>query len=81
MNRELDGVYFRVQRDCKWQNICFSDLTPEERDEVGGVGTDHERSAEWWRGLAYHLADCLKEIGDMFDIKAGKAGYDPMNEE
>ena len=74
MNRELDGVYFRVQRDGKWQNICFSDLTPEERDEVCG----RERPAEWWRSLAYHLADCLKEIGDMFDIKAGS---DSMNEE
>lgn len=27
MQRNLDGVYFRVERDGKWQNICFSDLT------------------------------------------------------
>lgn len=34
MNRNLDWVYFRVYRDGKWQNICFSDMTQEERDEV-----------------------------------------------
>ena len=34
MNRNLDGVYFRVERDGKWQNICFSDLTTSEREEV-----------------------------------------------
>lgn len=33
INRELDGCYFRIQRDGKWQNICFSDLTEIERDD------------------------------------------------
>lgn len=34
MNRNLDGVYFRVKRDDKWQNICFTDLTEEETEEI-----------------------------------------------
>ena len=34
MNRNLDGVYFRIKRDDKWQNICFSDLTEDERQEM-----------------------------------------------
>lgn len=34
MNRNLDGVYFRVKRDDKYQNICFTDLTEEETEEV-----------------------------------------------
>ena len=34
INRNLDGVYFRIQRNGKWQNICFSDLTEEEMDSV-----------------------------------------------
>lgn len=25
--RDMDGVYFRVERDGKWCNICFSDRT------------------------------------------------------
>ena len=28
----LDGVYFRVKRNGKWDNICFSDLTEDEQD-------------------------------------------------
>lgn len=32
--RDLDGVYFRTRRDEKWCDICFSDLTEEERKEV-----------------------------------------------
>ena len=27
---DLDGIYFRVERDGKWQSLCVSDLTPEE---------------------------------------------------
>lgn len=67
MNRNLDGCYFRVKRDDKWQSICFSDLTADEREEVC---KDH--SIVWWRSLAYHLADCLKGVGDHFDIVCGE---------
>lgn len=63
MNRNLDGCYFRVERDGKWQNICFSDLNAQERDAVC-----KDRSAEWFKSLAFHLADCLKAIGDQFNI-------------
>ena len=28
--RNLDGAYFRVQRDGKWLNVCYSDMTDEE---------------------------------------------------
>ena len=34
MYRNLDGVYIRVKRDDKWQNICFTDLTNEETDTI-----------------------------------------------
>ena len=34
MNRNLDGVYFRVKRDDKLQNICFTDLTNEETNTI-----------------------------------------------
>lgn len=29
---ELDGVYYRVNRDGKWVNRCFSDLTEAEQE-------------------------------------------------
>lgn len=31
---DLDGVYFRVNRNDKWESICFSDLMEEEQREV-----------------------------------------------
>ena len=65
MNRNLDGCYFRVKRDEKWQSVCFSDLTDIERDELFD-GKD--KPPEWWQSLAYHLGDCLKRVGDQFDI-------------
>ena len=34
MNRELDGVFFRVKRDGKFDNVCFSDLEEFEADEI-----------------------------------------------
>lgn len=52
MNRNLDGCYFRVERDGKWQSICFSDLTAAERDKV-----TEGKTAEWLKSLCYHLAD------------------------
>lgn len=63
MKRDLDGVYFRVQRDGRWGNVCFSDMTPEEREEVIG-----KRVPEWWKSLAGIMADRLRDIGDTFDI-------------
>ena len=43
INRELDGCYFRIQRDGKWQSICFSDLTEIERDSVMKANIPGER--------------------------------------
>ena len=63
MNRNLDGVYFRVKRDDEWQNICFSDLTEDERNEMM-----KGRSIEWLQSLCNILANKIKEIGDQFDL-------------
>lgn len=68
--RNLDGCYFRVERDGKWQNICFSDLTAEERNSV-----TNGRNAEWLKSLCYHLADRLQVIGNEFDIE-GRDDYE-----
>ena len=71
MNRNLDGCYFRVKRGDKYEPICFSDLTAEEREKMC-----QNRSAVWYKSLAYHLADCLKTIGDHFDIVCGEQEND-----
>ena len=63
MNRNLDGIYFRVKRNGKYENVCFSDLEPNEIEEIG-----EGRSAEWWKKVALHLKQRLIIIGETFDI-------------
>lgn len=62
--RNLDGIYFRIERNGEYVNLCFSDLTEEERSKVM-----EGRSEEWLKHLANHLADCLSKIGEQFDIR------------
>ena len=64
MNRELDGIYFRVKRDGKYENICFTDMTDEEINEKF-----RDRPADWWCGIAMHLKHCINEIGEKFGIR------------
>ena len=33
IKRDLDGFYLRVNRDGKWCNLCFTDLTEEEQSK------------------------------------------------
>lgn len=61
--RRLDGCYFRVCRKGQMRNVCFSDLYPEEREIICA-----DREAEWYKRLAYHLADNLRELGDRLDV-------------
>ena len=69
MNRNLDGIYFRIKRGDKYENVCFSDLTEDERRdmEARAISTGINL-AEWYKRIAWHLADCLKEIGDELDL-------------
>ncbi len=66
MNRDLDGIYFRVKRDGKWDNVCFSDLTDEEMDKVL-----EGRDIEWLKSVCKILGRTIKRIGDEFDICCG----------
>ena len=63
MNRNLDGVYFRVNRDGKWESICFSDLTEAEMREIM-----EGREVEWLKNLCVILGTTLHDIGDDYDI-------------
>lgn len=61
--RNLDGCYFRICRNGKYENICFSDLTNEEREEIC-----QGRDASWYKSLCYHLADCMQAIGEQCNV-------------
>ena len=63
--RNLDGVYFRLKmEDGKYRNVCFSDMTRSERDQVMNT-----KNNEWIRSLCHILADTIREIGDEFNIE------------
>ena len=64
MDRRLDGVYYRVKRDGKWQNICFSDLTPDEREKL----LEGVEDTKYLKSLCYVLADTIKALGEQFNI-------------
>ena len=63
MNRNLDGCYFRVKRNGKWESVCFSDLTEEERESVLS-----DRNEKWLKSLCCYLADTIKNIGEQLDL-------------
>lgn len=65
--RNLDGVYFIIKNENgKFENICFSDLTEEQQDEMM-----EGRSEEWLKSMCKILVKSLREIGDQFDIVCG----------
>lgn len=61
--RNLDGVYFRIKRNNKWHNICFSDLTEEEM-----VYVLENKDEKYLKALCKILANALRGIGDQLDI-------------
>ena len=66
MNRELDGVYFRIERNAIWESVCFSDMSKDEMEAVL-----KSKPAEYVKSLAISLATTLKELGDTLDISRG----------
>lgn len=63
--RKLDGVFFRVNRDGGWTNVCWTDLTDEERAHVS-----EGRSEAWWKFMCEILVDVLA------DLSGGLVDYD-----
>ena len=61
--RELDGMYFRVERNGKWQNVCFTDMTRDEQEDAV-----KDRGIQWLNSMIFNLADVVRNIGDALDI-------------
>lgn len=64
MDRKLDGVFFRVQRNNKWESVCISDMSDEERSEVL-----KDKDAVFLRRLVDILAMTIHDIGEQLDLK------------
>ncbi len=63
LKRNLDGVYFRVEREGKFQSICYSDLTDAEMDEV-----IKDWPADSLRRMCKVLGQALRNIGDAAEL-------------
>lgn len=63
--RNLDGIYHRIERDGKWENVCLTDMTKEELWEVL---TKHNSEPLWMRRCVEHLIRVLREVGDEEDL-------------
>lgn len=59
----LDGVYFRMKRDNKYYDICFSDLTEEEKNNIM-----NGKTVEWLKTMCIILSNTIHNIGERFDI-------------
>ena len=68
MDRDLDCVYFRVERDGKFESVSFSDLTDEQMRAVL-----EDRTAGRLREMCVILGKRIREIGDQLDIVCGDA--------
>lgn len=66
VNRDLDGIYFRVKRGQRWESVCFSDLSDEEMDKVLEGHT-----ADWLKSTCKILGHTIRRIGDELDICCG----------
>lgn len=65
MDRNLDGVYFRIKKEDSYDNVCFSDLTEEQMDEVL-----KDRDGEWLQNMCKILGRTIKKMGNDLDIMA-----------
>ena len=65
MERELTGIYFRVKRDDKYENIDFTDLTFEEQaDIIDKKGNEHG----FMDRMFNFLQEDLNNLIDKFDL-------------
>ena len=61
MERELTGIYFRVKRDDKYENIDFTDLTFEEQNDI----LDDENKDMVFYNRMFNLLQ--EELGNLID--------------
>lgn len=61
--RNLDGVYFFMERDGKRKPVCFSDMTEEEMDFIL-----KDQNETWLRNMCKILGQTIRQIGDQLDL-------------
>lgn len=59
----LDGIYFRVKRDNKYESICFTDLDIDEMKEVL-----ENKDLNWVKGLVNILIKHYNDLCEFLEI-------------
>ena len=65
---DLDGIYFRVERNGKWQSLCVSDLTLEELKSVTKDWDCNQLTI-----VAKELSCILKGLSNYPSVRSDKA--------
>lgn len=65
--RNLDSIYFRVERDGKYKSLCFTDLTSEEQ-----VACLARFDKDTLIRMCCLLSEVIRGIGDQFNIKGNE---------
>lgn len=65
MERELTGIYFRVKRDDKYENIDFTDLTFEEQNDILN---DENKDMKFYERMFNLLQDELSNLINSLDL-------------
>ena len=63
IRRDLDGCFFRVQRDGKWFSLCWTDLTKEERESF-----TKDKDIYWLGRMLEYITEEYRKTGDQLDI-------------
>lgn len=63
IQRHLDCTRFKMKRNDKWYDLCFTDLTIDERNEVM-----NRSGEELLRDMCHIMAVYLRALGDEFDV-------------
>ena len=71
VKRDLDNIYFRVQRGNQSEAVCFTDLTEKEKDEIL-----KDKNEQWLKSMVKELADDLRNVGDQLNLKTEKERKD-----
>ena len=65
IERNLDGIYFRVQREGKWTNRCFTDLTDKEQEDILNK---HKDNPTFLISLAREISQEYRMMANALDV-------------
>ncbi len=67
VKRNLSGVFYRMERNNKFENIDFADMTQSEMDTVL-----EKYDRETLIRMCKILGKCIQDIGNYFNIECGE---------